>query len=392
MAEAADAKTADGKTADAAGTATLLKTPLHARHVALGARMVPFAGYDMPVQYPMGVLGEHNWTREKAGLFDVSHMGQCFLVGPDHETVARALEALIPADIVNLAPGKQRYSQLLNEDGGILDDLMVTRSADPDEDGALYLVVNAACKEADYAHIEARLPANVKLIKAEHRGLIALQGPGAEAALAKLAPEAAEMGFMTSRTVKVAGIKANVSRSGYTGEDGYEISAAANRIGEIWDTLLLDATVKPIGLGARDSLRLEAGLCLYGHDIDTTTSPIEAALNWSIQKRRREEGGFPGAARIQRELAEDPARLRVGLLPEGRAPAREGAEIATPEGEVVGTVTSGGFGPTLNGPCAMGYVARAHSAPGTKLNLIVRGKPLPAVVAPMPFVPNGYKR
>ncbi|SIQ07259.1 glycine cleavage system aminomethyltransferase GcvT [Bosea sp. TND4EK4] len=392
MAEAADAKTADGKTADAAGTATLLKTPLHARHVALGARMVPFAGYDMPVQYPMGVLGEHNWTREKAGLFDVSHMGQCFLVGPDHETVARALEALIPADIVNLAPGKQRYSQLLNEDGGILDDLMVTRSADPDEDGALYLVVNAACKEADYAHIEARLPANVKLIKAEHRGLIALQGPGAEAALAKLAPEAAEMGFMTSRTVKVAGIKANVSRSGYTGEDGYEISAAANRIGEIWDTLLLDATVKPIGLGARDSLRLEAGLCLYGHDIDTTTSPIEAALNWSIQKRRREEGGFPGAARIQRELAEGPARLRVGLLPEGRAPAREGAEIATPEGEVVGTVTSGGFGPTLNGPCAMGYVARAHSAPGTKLNLIVRGKPLPAVVAPMPFVPNGYKR
>lgn len=386
MAEAADA------TLDAAGTAALLKTPLHARHVALGARMVPFAGYDMPVQYPLGVLGEHNWTREKAGLFDVSHMGQCFLVGPDHETTARALEALIPADIVNLAPGKQRYSQLLNEEGGILDDLMVTRSADADEDGALYLVVNAACKEADYAHIEARLPANVKLIKAEHRGLIALQGPGAEAALAKLAPEAAEMGFMTSRTIKVAGIKANVSRSGYTGEDGYEISAAANKIGEIWDTLLLDASVKPIGLGARDSLRLEAGLCLYGHDIDTTTSPIEAALNWSIQKRRREEGGFPGAARIQRELAEGPARLRVGLKPEGRAPAREGAEIATLEGEVVGTVTSGGFGPTLNGPCAMGYVARAHAAPGTKLNLIVRGKPLPAVVAPMPFVPNGYKR
>lgn len=386
MAEAADA------TLDAAGTAALLKTPLHARHVALGARMVPFAGYDMPVQYPLGVLGEHNWTREKAGLFDVSHMGQCFLVGPDHETTARALEALIPADIVNLAPGKQRYSQLLNEEGGILDDLMVTRSADADEDGALYLVVNAACKEADYAHIEARLPANVKLIKAEHRGLIALQGPGAEAALAKLAPEAAEMGFMTSRTIKLAGIKANVSRSGYTGEDGYEISAAANKIGEIWDTLLLDASVKPIGLGARDSLRLEAGLCLYGHDIDTTTSPIEAALNWSIQKRRREEGGFPGAARIQRELAEGPARLRVGLKPEGRAPAREGAEIATLEGEVVGTVTSGGFGPTLNGPCAMGYVARAHAAPGTKLNLIVRGKPLPAVVAPMPFVPNGYKR
>ncbi|MBD3849010.1 aminomethyltransferase [Bosea sp. OAE752] len=372
--------------------AVVLKTPLHARHVALGARMVPFAGYDMPVQYPTGILTEHNWTRDKAGLFDVSHMGQCFLIGPDHETTAKALEALIPADIVNLAPGKQRYSQLLNEEGGILDDLMITRSIDPDEDGALYLVVNAACKDADYAHIEARLPANVKLIKAEHRGLIALQGPGAEAALAAIAPEAAEMGFMTSRTMKVAGIKANVSRSGYTGEDGYEISAAAAKIGEIWDTLLLDANVKPIGLGARDSLRLEAGLCLYGHDIDTTTSPIEAALNWSIQKRRREEGGFPGAARIQRELAEGTSRIRVGLLPEGRAPAREGTEIATPEGEVIGTVTSGGFGPTLNGPLAMGYVAKAHSAPGTKLNLIVRGKPLPAVVAPMPFVPNGYKR
>jgi aminomethyltransferase len=377
---------------DTAGAAAPLKTPLHSRHVALGARMVPFAGYDMPVQYPSGILTEHNWTREKAGLFDVSHMGQCFLIGPDHETTAKALEALIPADIVNLAPGKQRYSQLLNEEGGILDDLMVTRSIDPDEDGALYVVVNAACKDADYAHIEARLPANVKLVKAEHRGLIALQGPGAAAALAAIAPEAAEMGFMTSRTMKVAGIKANVSRSGYTGEDGYEISAAADRIGEIWDTLLLDANVKPIGLGARDSLRLEAGLCLYGHDIDTTTSPIEAALNWSIQKRRREEGGFPGAARVQRELAEGVSRIRVGLKPEGRAPAREGTEIATPEGEVIGVVTSGGFGPTLNGPCAMGYVAKAHSASGTQLNLIVRGKPLPAVVATMPFVPNGYKR
>lgn len=379
-------------TTDTAGAPAPLKTPLHARHVALGARMVPFAGYDMPVQYPSGILTEHNWTREKAGLFDVSHMGQAFLVGPDHETTAKALEALIPADIVNLAPGKQRYSQLLNDEGGILDDLMVTRSADSDEDGALYLVVNAACKDADYPHIEARLPSNVKLIRAEHRGLIALQGPGAEAALAALAPEAAEMGFMTSRAMKIAGIKANVSRSGYTGEDGYEISAAATKIGEIWDTLLLDGNVKPIGLGARDSLRLEAGLCLYGHDIDTTTSPIEAGLNWSLQKRRREEGGFPGAARIQRELAEGTSRVRVGLLPEGRAPAREGTEIATPEGEVIGTVTSGGFGPTLNGPCAMGYVAKAHSAPGTKLNLIVRGKPLPAVVAPMPFVPHHYKR
>lgn len=378
--------------AETASAEPLLETPLHARHVALGARMVPFAGYDMPVQYPTGIMTEHNWTRESAGLFDVSHMGQAFLVGPDHETTARALEALIPADIVNLPPGKQRYSQLLNEEGGILDDLMVTRSADPDEDGALLLVVNAACKDADYAHIEARLPANVKLVKAGHRGLIALQGPKAEEALAALNPEVAGMPFMTLRTLKLGGVKANVSRSGYTGEDGYEISAAADRIGEIWDALLLDPAVKPIGLGARDSLRLEAGLCLYGHDIDTTTSPVEAALTWSIQKRRREEGGFPGAARIQREFAEGVSRVRVGLLPEGRAPAREGAEIATADGTIVGKVTSGGFGPTLNGPCAMGYVAREHSAPGTRLDLIVRGKPLPATVAAMPFVPNRYKR
>lgn len=383
----------DAAEANTAGEAApLLKTPLHTRHVTAGARMVPFAGYDMPVQYPSGILTEHNWTRENAGLFDVSHMGQAFLIGPDHETTARALEALVPADIVNLAPGKQRYTQLLNEEGGILDDLMVTRSADPDEDGALLLIVNAACKDADYAHIEPRLPANVRLVKAGHRGLIALQGPAAEQALVALAPEAAEMSFMSARTMKVAGVKANVTRSGYTGEDGYEISAPAAKIGDIWEALLLDPKVKPVGLGARDSLRLEAGLCLYGHDIDTGTSPIEAGLNWSIQKRRREEGGFPGATRVQRELADGPSRVRVGLLPEGRAPAREGAEIATPEGEIVGKVTSGGFGPTLNGPCAMGYVARAHAAPGTRLDLIVRGKPMPAVVAPMPFVPNRYKR
>lgn len=386
---AAEAREADGNSASAEA---LLKTPLHARHVTLGARMVPFAGYDMPVQYPSGILTEHVWTRENAGLFDVSHMGQAFLIGPDHETTARALEALVPADIVNLQLGKQRYTQLLNEDGGIIDDLMVTRSADPDEDGALLLVVNAACKLTDYPHIEARLPANVKLVRAEHRGLIALQGPKAQEALAALNPEVAELGFMTMRTLKLGGVKANVTRCGYTGEDGYEISAAAERIGEIWDALLLDGRVKPVGLGARDSLRLEAGLCLYGHDIDTATSPVEAGLNWSIQKRRREEGGFPGAARIQREFAEGTARVRVGLLPEGRAPAREGAEIALADGTIVGKVTSGGFGPTLNGPCAMGYVAREHAAPGTKLDLIVRGKPLPATIAAMPFVPNNYKR
>lgn len=382
-AEAADAASAERP---------LDRTPLHARHVALGARMVPFAGYDMPVQYPAGILAEHSWTRESAGLFDVSHMGQAFLVGPDHETTARALEALVPADIVGLAPGKQRYTQLLNAEGGILDDLMVTRSAEPEEDGALLLVVNAGRKHADYAHIAAHLPADVSLVQAAHRGLIALQGPEAAEVLAALAPEVAEMGFMTLRSVKLGGGPANVSRSGYTGEDGFEISAPAARIGAIWDALLLDSRVRPVGLGARDSLRLEAGLCLYGHDLDETTTPVEAGLTWSIQKRRRAEGGFPGAERIQAELAGAPKRVRVGLLPEGRAPAREGAEIATPDGTVIGVLTSGGFGPSLNGPCAMGYVPPDFAAPGTRLDLIVRGRPLPATVAPMPFVPHRYKR
>ncbi|MEN5083621.1 glycine cleavage system aminomethyltransferase GcvT [Bosea sp. TWI1241] len=382
-AEAADAASAERP---------LDRTPLHARHVALGARMVPFAGYDMPVQYPAGILAEHSWTRESAGLFDVSHMGQAFLVGPDHETTARALEALVPADIVALAPGKQRYTQLLNAEGGILDDLMVTRSADPEEDGALLLVVNAGRKYADYAHIAAHLPADVSLVQAAHRGLIALQGPKAAEVLAALAPEVAEMGFMTLRSVKLGGGPANVSRSGYTGEDGFEISAPAARIGAIWDALLLDSRVRPVGLGARDSLRLEAGLCLYGHDLDETTTPVEAGLTWSIQKRRRAEGGFPGAERIQAELAGAPKRVRVGLLPEGRAPAREGAEIATPDGTVIGVLTSGGFGPSLNGPCAMGYVPPDFAASGTRLDLIVRGRPLPATVAAMPFVPHRYKR
>ena len=378
--------------ADANTDTPLLSTPLHARHVALGARMVPFAGYDMPVQYKDGILTEHLWTREKAGLFDVSHMGQAFLIGPDHETTARALEALIPADILNLPHGKQRYSQLLNDEGGILDDLMVTRSTDEAEDGALMLIVNAACKHQDYAHIEARLPDNVRLIQAGHRALIALQGPMAEAALSALLPEAATMAFMTARSLRLNGIPVQISRSGYTGEDGYEISAHADRIGEIWDTLCLDPRVKPIGLGARDSLRLEGGLCLYGHDIDTTTSPVEGALSWSIQKRRREEGGFPGAARIQKELAEGPSRKRVGLLPEGRQPAREGAEIATPEGQIIGKVTSGGFGPSLDAPLAMGLVEAGFVAPGTTLHLMVRGKALPAVVVTMPFIPNRFKR
>ena len=370
----------------------LLTTPLHAEHVALGARMVPFAGYDMPVQYPTGILTEHNWTREHAGLFDVSHMGQAALGGPDHETTARALEALIPADIVNLKPGQQRYSQLLDENGGILDDLMVTRPTTDEEKGYIYLVVNASMKEADYAHIQARLPQGVTLVRGDDRALLALQGPSAEGVLARLGSGAVNLSFMMSGWFEIAGLRCHVSRSGYTGEDGFEISVKSDDAVALWRALLADPEVKPIGLGARDSLRLEAGLCLYGHDIDPTTSPIEAGLTWSIQKRRREEGGFPGAARIQRELKEGSARVRVGIRPEGRAPAREGTVLTTPDGREVGIVTSGGFGPTVNGPVAMGYVARDVSAVGTDLHLIVRGKPLPAKVAAMPFAPHRYKR
>ncbi len=372
----------------------LLKTPLHAEHVALGARMVPFAGYDMPVQYPAGILTEHNWTREHAGLFDVSHMGQAFLIAEDksHETVARALEALIPADVVSLKPNQQRYSQLLADDGGILDDLMVTRVGAPGHEGWLYLVVNASMKDADYAHIRSRLPKGVTLNPKDGLALIALQGPSAAAVLSEKAPGAADLPFMMSADVQVDGIWCHISRSGYTGEDGYEISTHAGDAAKLWRAFLANPEVKPIGLGARDSLRLEAGLCLYGHDIDTTTSPIEAGLIWSIQKRRREEGGFPGAARIQREIKDGPARVRVGIKPEGRAPAREGAIIATPDGREVGIVTSGGFGPTINGPVAMGYVSSDVSAVGTDLHLVVRGKPIAAKVAAMPFAPHRYKR
>jgi len=378
--------------AEPAADEPLLHTPLHDEHVRLSARMVPFAGYAMPVQYPTGILAEHNWVRSQAGLFDVSHMGQALLVGPDHAVTARALEALVPADILALKPGQQRYSQLLGEDGGILDDLMVARSPDPADDGRLTLIVNASTKEEDYAHLDAHLPADVRLVRVDDRALLALQGPAAEAVMARLAPGAESMAFMTVRDLPVAGIDAHVSRSGYTGEDGYEISVKADEAVRLWQALLAEPEVKPIGLGARDSLRLEAGLCLYGHDIDPTTSPVEAELTWSIQKRRREEGGFPGAARIQREIAQGPARLRVGLKPEGRAPAREGTVIATPEGREVGIVTSGGFGPTVNGPVAMGYVAREAARPGTELNLIVRGKAIPARVVPMPFAPHRYKR
>ena len=370
----------------------LKRTPLYDLHVSLGAKMVPFAGYEMPVQYPPGVLKEHLWTREKAGLFDVAHMGVCFLQGPDHATTARALESLVPADILSLKPGQQRYTQLLADDGGILDDLMVTRSPEPVENGTLVLVVNAGCKDADYPHIRARLPQAVKLFVADQRALIALQGPQAAAALGRHVEKIGDLAFMSGTFATLCGQTAFITRSGYTGEDGFEIAAPAASVAEIWRLLSSDPLVQPIGLGARDSLRLEAGLCLYGHDIDTTTSPVEAGLAWSIQKRRRDEGGFPGAARIQRELKDGPARRRVGIRPAGRAPAREGTEILSASGASIGTVTSGGFGPTVNGPIAMGYVAPAHAAAGTKVQLVVRGKPLAAEIVPMTFAPHRYFR
>ena len=374
-------------------TATPLKrTPLYDLHVELGAKMVPFAGYDMPVQYPLGVLKEHLWTRERAGLFDVSHMGQATLEGPDHQTTAAALEALVPADIVNLKPGQQRYTQLLNDDGGTIDDLMVTRPLDSADDGRLLLVVNASRKDVDYTHMASRLPNGVTLHPINDRALLALQGPKAAEVLAKLAPETSRMGFMAARETKLGPFECHVSRSGYTGEDGFEISVPEDGAVAFARMLLEDDDVQAIGLGARDSLRLEAGLCLYGHELDETTSPVEAGLVWSIQKRRREGGGFPGATRIQNELRDGPSRLRVGIKPEGRAPARDGTEIRLPGGEAIGTITSGGFGPTANGPIALGYVTAANAASGTTVELIVRGKPLPARIVDLPFVPHRYVR
>jgi aminomethyltransferase len=368
------------------------KTPLHALHVALGARMAPFAGYAMPIQYPAGVLAEHLHTRKAAGLFDVSHMGQALLEGSDHAAVAGFLESLCPADILNLAPGRQRYTQLLNEAGGIVDDLMVTRP--PGADGALRLVVNASRKEVDFALMRERLPANVRLTPLPEAALIALQGPLAAATLARLAPQEAieTMAFMSARPAGIAGFDTFVSRSGYTGEDGYEISLASTQAEEFSRTLLAEPDVAPIGLGARDSLRLEAGLCLYGHELDETIDPIEAALSWSIQKRRRLEGGFPGAKRIENALANGTDRRRVGLRPDGRAPAREGTEIVSSDGAPIGLVTSGGFGPSVNAPIAMGYVARAQAAVGAPVGLMVRGKPLSARIVTLPFHPHAYYR
>jgi aminomethyltransferase len=372
---------------------TLLETPLAHWHRAHGAKMVPFAGYAMPVQYSLGILNEHLWTREKAGLFDVSHMGQCFLIPEDgrYETAAMALEALVPADLLSLKPGQQRYSQLLDASGGILDDLMITRLGHSGHEHWLYLVVNAGCKAADYAHLAANLPSNVRVKIADNLALLALQGPAAVDALCAHAPQLRDLKFMNSLDLPVAGIWCHVSRTGYTGEDGVEISLPAAQVEELANLLVKDDRVKPIGLGARDSLRLEAGLCLYGHDIDSTTSPVEAGLQWSIQKRRRLEGGFPGASRIQRELNDGPARSRVGIRPEGRQPAREGADVMA-EGRQIGVVTSGGFGPSVNAPIAMGYVETAFAGPGNPVTLVVRGKELPARIEAMPFSPHRYIR
>ena len=365
------------------------RTPLYDEHVRLGARMVPFAGYDMPVQYPTGIIAEHNWTRENAGLFDVSHMGQCALLGESFEAVAKAMERLVPADVLGLKPRQQRYSQLLAEDGGTLDDLMITRH---EQDGMLYVVVNAGRKAHDYDWLERHLPRSVSLRRLDGLSLVALQGPKAEEVLARHAPRVKDIAFMHYADVEIGGIRAQVSRSGYTGEDGFEISVANATVPKLWNLLLSDPLVRPAGLGARDSLRLEAGLCLYGHELDETISPVEAGLVWSIGKRRREQGGFIGAARVQKELAEGVSRRRVGIRPEGRAPAREGTVITDPSGREIGRVTSGGFGPSAGGPIAMGYAEAQSSEPGTKVNLIVRGNPMPGEIVKLPFIANRFKR
>ena len=369
----------------------LKTTPLHAAHLAMGARMVPFAGYEMPVQYTEGVLKEHLWTREHAGLFDVSHMGQARLRGV---SPLAAFEEVVPGDFINLKPGRQKYSVLLNRDGGIVDDLMAARPVDSEGvgDDSLFVVVNGACKENDFKVIGDELAGRVAIERLENRALIALQGPAAAAVFQAHAPEAAGMVFMDVRLMTGFGVDLIVSRSGYTGEDGYEISVPADAADDVWNILLSDDRVKPIGLGARDSLRLEAGLPLYGHDLDETVSPIEADLAFAVNKNRREQRDFPGAARISRELAEGPARLRVALKVLEGAPAREGAQIADAAGNVIGVVTSGGFSPVLKQGIALGFVPPAFAAPGTALKVVVRGKAQAAEVVKPPFVPHRYVR
>lgn len=371
-------------------TETLHTTPLHALHLELGARMVPFAGYDMPVQYPMGVMKEHLHSREQAGLFDVSHMGQIRLTGSE---AAKALESLVPVDIIDLPVGMQRYAMFTNEQGGILDDLMVANLGND----TLFLVVNAACKEQDLAHLRQHIGNQCEIQPLfEERALLALQGPAAVKVLERLAPEVAGMTFMQFSSVQLLGVDCYVSRSGYTGEDGFEISVPAANADTLARRLLAEPEVAPIGLGARDSLRLEAGLCLYGHDMNAQTTPIEASLLWAISKVRRADGaragGFPGAERIFAQQQDGVARKRVGLLPQERTPVREDAEIVDEAGSVIGRVCSGGFGPSLSAPVAMGYLDTAHAALDTPVWAIVRGKRVAMKVSKMPFVAQRYYR
>jgi aminomethyltransferase len=377
----------------------LLRTPLHAAHLAAGGRMVAFAGYDMPVQYRDGVMAEHRWTRDHAGLFDVSHMGPALLGlversgdgEADHRALSALVEPLVSGDIAGLKPGQIRYTLLLNPDGGIADDMMIGRPAHPERQGELYIVVNAGTKAADFARIEAACAGAAELQRADDGGLIALQGPDAAAVAARLWPSTSQLGFMRYAAFIYGGEVVMISRCGYTGEDGFEILVARETTQRLWADLLSDARVRPIGLGARDSLRLEAGLPLYGHDLDETVSPIEAGLAFAVSKRRRTAGNLPGAARIVRELGGDLARVRVGLKGLSGAPAREGAQIAY-DGQVIGRVTSGGFSPSLNIALAMGFVPPAFSAAGTQLQLIVRGRAQPAEVVSLPFFPHRYVR
>lgn len=363
---------------------TLKTTPLNANHRARGARMVGFGGYDMPVQYE-GVLAEHRWTREHAGLFDVSHMGQCKITGAD--AIAQ-FERFVPGDYAVLKEGRQKYSLLLNSDGGIIDDLMAGK---PDHDG-LFVVVNAGNKDEDFAFWSANLQGDATLKVLDDRALIAIQGPEAAEVMAAHEPLLGEMGFMDCARLMLFGVDCYVSRSGYTGEDGYEISVPADQANRVWDTILEDARVKPIGLGARDSLRLEAGLPLHGHDIDPGTSPVEGALTFALSKSRKEAANFNGADRVLKELADGPSRVRIGLIVKEGAPAREGAEIGDTDGNIIGKVTSGGPSPTLGRNIAMGYVPPAFSELGTELKVFVRGKPSPADVVAMPFVAQRYYR
>ena len=375
----------------APAAAPLLTTPLNALHTELGARMVPFAGYSMPVQYPSGLMAEHQHTRQAAGLFDVSHMGQLKLVGPD---AAAAFESLMPVDVIDLPVGKQRYGLLLNDAGGIIDDLMFFRVAQSE----IFVIVNGACKVGDIAHIQARIGQRCEVIPMPDQALLALQGPQAVTALSRLAPGIEKLVFMTGGNYTIAGCDCFVTRSGYTGEDGFEISVPAAQADTLARALLAQPEVKPIGLGARNSLRLEAGLCLYGNDIDTTTTPVEAAIGWALQKVRRtggaRAGGFPGADTVLAQL-DNPASLtrkRVGLIALERVPVREHTELHSLDGQKIGEVTSGLLGPSIDKPVAMGYVLPAHAALGTRVNAIVRGKAVPMEVSAMPFVPTNYFR